>query len=103
MVQLHHDYEKFEAKDTKIVAIGPDNSGEFQEFWEKNNIQFYGIPDTDHTVSNLYGQEVNLLKLGRMPAQMIVDKQGILRYVHYGKSMKDIAENDEILKFIDEL
>jgi peroxiredoxin Q/BCP len=38
-----------------------------------------------------------------MPAQMLVDKEGILRYVHYGHSMKDIPENSEILELIDNL
>ncbi len=38
-----------------------------------------------------------------MPAQMLVDKDGMLRYVHYGHSMKDISENSEIFELIDTL
>jgi len=34
---------------------------------------------------------------------MLVDKEGILRYVHFGHSMKDIPENSEILEIIDKL
>jgi hypothetical protein len=30
------------------------------------------------TALKLYGQEVKLFKYGRMPAQMIVEKQGVL-------------------------
>ena len=41
--------------------------------------------------------------MGRMPAQMLVDKEGQLKYVHYGKSMKDIPENKEMLALIDTL
>ncbi|MDF2571708.1 MAG: alkyl hydroperoxide reductase/Thiol specific antioxidant/Mal allergen, partial [Sporomusa sp.] len=40
------------------------------------------------------------IKLGRMPAQMLVDKVGILRYIHFGHSMKDIPENSEIFELI---
>jgi peroxiredoxin Q/BCP len=47
--------------------------------------------------------EVNLFKLGRMLAQMLVDKEGVLRYVHFGHSMKDIPENKEIFELIDSL
>ena len=54
-------------------------------------------------VLKLYGQKVNLFKLGRMPAQMLVDKEGVLRFIHYGHSMKDIPENSEMLKLIDTL
>jgi peroxiredoxin Q/BCP len=50
-----------------------------------------------------YGQEVKLFKLGRMPAQVIVDKQGQARYVHYGHSMSDIPPNDELLAILERL
>lgn len=101
MMQLHKDYEHFLEKDTIIVAVGPEDEAGFRKYFEENDLQFYGIPDKTHSVLKLYGQEVNLFKLGRMPAQMIVDKTGQLRYVHYGKSMKDIPENSEMLSLID--
>jgi peroxiredoxin Q/BCP len=50
-----------------------------------------------------FGQEVNLFKLGRMPAQVVVDKAGIARYAHYGHSMSDIPKNEEILKILREV
>jgi peroxiredoxin Q/BCP len=103
MMQLHHDYDKFVEKNTEIIAIGPENAKSFRTYWEENDLKFTGIPDEKHSVLKLYGQKVNLFKLGRMPAQMLVDKEGILRYVHYGHSMKDIPENGEIFELIDSL
>jgi len=103
MMQLHQDYDKFVEKDTVIVAIGPENTNRFKTYWEENSLKFYGIPDEKHSVLKLYGQQVNLFKLGRMPAQMLVDKMGVLRYIHYGHSMKDIPENSEIFELIDSL
>jgi hypothetical protein len=38
-----------------------------------------------------------------MPAQVLIDKAGVARYVHYGHSMSDIPENAEILGLADEL
>jgi peroxiredoxin Q/BCP len=38
-----------------------------------------------------------------MPAQVILDKQGVARYVHYGHEMSDIPNNDEILMLLDRL
>ena len=103
MMQLHQDFNKFSEKNSIIVVIGPENAEKFTSYWQENNLNFYGLPDPDHSVLKLYGQEVNLFKLGRMPAQMLIDKEGILRYVHYGHSMQDIPENDEILQLIDSI
>lgn len=103
MMQLHQDYNEFIKRDTEIVVLGPENAKAFKVYFEQNGLQFYGIPDEKHSVLDLYEQKVNLLKLGRMPAQMVIDKSGILRYVHYGNSMKDIPENVEILQLIDTL
>ena len=66
-------------------------------------MNFVGLPDPKHTVLKRYGQEVKLFKLGRMPAQVIVDKQGQARYVHYGHSMSDIPANDDLLDILDRL
>ena len=51
----------------------------------------------------LYGQQIKLFKYGRMPAQVLVDKAGIARFVHYGHDMSDIPSNEEILGLIDGL
>lgn len=103
MMQLHQDYDKFLEKDTKIVVIGPENANKFKDYWEENNLKFYGIPDEKKSVLKLYEQKVNLFKLGRMPAQMLVDKEGVLRYIHYGHSMQDIPGNSEIFELINKL
>ena len=64
---------------------------------------FVGIPDPKHTVLKLYGQEVKIFKLGRMPAQVVIGKDGRVRYVHYGHSMADIPSNEEIFGLLDQL
>ena len=64
---------------------------------------FIGLPDPTHSVLKLYGQEVNLFKLGRMPAQVLIDKAGVARFAHYGQSMSDIPKNKEILALGDEI
>lgn len=103
MMQLHQDYERFLNNDTEIVVIGPEKSKRFKDYWEENDFEFHGIPDEKKSILMLYGQQVNLFKLGRMPAQMLVDKEGVLRYIHYGHSMKDIPENNEIFELIDKI
>ena len=100
MAQLRQDYQSFQELSTEIVVIGPESAESFRKYWITNDLQFIGLPDPKHKVLKLYGQEVNLFKLGRMPAQMLIDKTGMLRYVHYGHSMEDIPKNEEILSLI---
>ena len=97
---MRRDYEKFTAQDTEILVIGPENSAAFLAYWQKNDLPFIGLPDPKHTVLKLYGQEVNLFKFGRMPAQITIDKKGIARFVHYGHDMTDIPANEEILDLL---
>ena len=101
--QLRQDYFLFQDRDTEVVAVGPEEKEPFAQYWDDNQMPFIGIPDPEHRVADLYGQKVSIVKLGRMPAQMIIDKQGVLRYVHYGNSMKDIPGNEEIIRLIDQM
>ena len=103
MAQLRRDFEKFEAENTVILVVGPENSAAFAKYWEENNLPFIGLPDPKHSVLKLFGQEVKLFKLGRMPAQVIIDKEGIARYAHYGHSMSNIPENEELLEILSDL
>jgi peroxiredoxin Q/BCP len=100
MAQLRQDYDKFTAQETEIVVIGPEDAHTFSRYWKENELPFIGLPDPQHTVLKRYGQQVNLFKFGRMPAQVVVDKNGIARYVHYGHDMSDIPANDEILDLL---
>lgn len=101
MAQLRHDYQKFVAAGAEIIILGPEPVFAFRSYFEAENLPFIGLPDPKHTVLKLYGQEVNLFKLGRMPAQVIVDRNGTVRFVHYGHSMSDIPTNEEILEALD--
>jgi len=100
MAQLRQDYKKFVKLDTEVIVIGPEKAEAFRNYWEKEKLPFIGLPDPEHKVLTLYGQEVNLFKLGRMPAQILIDKSGKIRFVHYGHSMADIPSNEMIINLI---
>ena len=103
MAQLRQDYSLFLARDIEIVVVGPEDATAFAEYFRKESLPFIGLPDPKASVLKLYGQEVNLFKLGRMPAQVLIDKAGVARFVHYGHDMSDIPENAEILALGDEI
>jgi peroxiredoxin Q/BCP len=100
MAQLRQDYDRFVEKDAEILVVGPDDADAFAEYWSEHGLPYPGLPDPKHTVLKKYGQEIKIFKFGRMPAQVIVDKEGIARFVHYGKDMQDIPENEEILALL---
>lgn len=101
MAQLRQDYTEFVKRQTQILVVGPEDAAAFDLYWQQHNLPFIGLPDPKASVLKLYGQEVNLFKLGRMPAQVIVDRVGIARFVHYGHSMSDIPENRELFEILD--
>ncbi len=100
MAQLRQDYQKFVNQETEIIVVGPENKAAFEQYWHKEKLPFIGLPDPIHQVANLYEQQVKLLKLGRLPALMVIDKEGKICYCHYGNSMQDIPSNEEVLAAI---
>ncbi len=103
MVQLRQDYAEFEKRGVVILVIGADEARAFSRFWQDHHLPFRGLPDPTHEVLRLYGQEGNWLRLGRMPAQIIVDHLGVIRFVHYSEAMYAIPSNAELLAVIDNL
>jgi peroxiredoxin len=101
MAQLHQDYDQFLAQDTEIVVVGPEDASAFAKYWQENDLPFVGLPDPSHSVLKLYGQEVKLFKFGRQPAQVSMDKNGQVRFVHYGHDPSDIPANEEILNLLE--
>jgi len=100
MAQLRQDYDKFIEVDTEVIVLGPESAFSFSLYWKSHKLPFIGLPDPSHKVLKLYGQQVSLFKLGRMPAQVSIDKTGIVCYAHYGHSMSDIPSNEEMLTIL---
>ena len=103
MAQLRLEYDLFAARDTEIIAVGPENAKTFNPWWHEHEMPFVGIPDPKHRVADVYGQQADMVKPGRMPASLLIDKSGTIRYSHFGSSMGDIPENGQILSLIDGL
>ena len=97
---MRQDHELFAERKAVILVVGPEKPDAFEAYWLKHSLPFVGLPDPDHKVLKQYGQEVNIFKLGRMPAQVVVDMQGSVRFVHYGHTMTDIPLNSEILAIL---
>jgi peroxiredoxin len=103
MAQLRQDYPQFVSRNTEIIAIGPETTKAFAEWWHEHQMPFTGIADPNHVIADTYGQQVKLIKLGRMPASLVIDKDGAIRFKHFGESMSDIPLSQEMLLLIDDL
>jgi peroxiredoxin Q/BCP len=103
LAQLRQDYKDFVDRQCQIVVVGPESAPSFAAYWRDNDLPFIGLPDPAASVLKLYCQEVNLFKLGRMPAQVLIDRMGTARFAHYGSTMADIPSNREMLDLLDGL
>jgi peroxiredoxin len=103
MAQLRQDYAEFTARGAEVVVVGPEDAAAFRSYWAKEALPFTGLPDPQHSVAEMYGQEIKLLKFGRMPALLIIDKAGEICYKHYGNQMSDIPPNAEVLAELDRI
>jgi peroxiredoxin Q/BCP len=103
LARLRDEYDQFVSRGVEILAVGPNPSATFEQYWSNEHIPFIGLPDPEHKVALLYRQEVNMFRLGRMPLSCVVDAMGMIRYAHYGTSMRDIPANEELFQVIDTL
>ena len=103
MAQLRQRYNEYARRDAEIIVIGPEDRDTFIQHWRREGFPFVGAPDPDHEVADLYGQEVNVLKLGRMPTLIVIDRRGRVRFQHHGDSMRDIPDDEAILTLLDRL
>jgi peroxiredoxin Q/BCP len=103
MAQLSRDHQEFVDRNAEIIAVGPEDMETFSEYWNKMQMPFTGIPDPDHTIADLYGQEDDPLKFGRNPVMIVIDIEGRLRFEHHGNGANDIPENSQILSLLDSL
>jgi len=78
-----------------------DNEKNAKKFESKYARKYPIYYDKGKKVSKMLNQIKK--RIGLMPAVLLVDKNGIVKYAHYGENMKDIPENDEIITEIKKL
>lgn len=97
---MREQYPKLRELGCAVLNLGPDSAKKFQRYWAEHDMPFPGLADPDHRVARLYDQQVRLLKLGRMPLQLVLDRERVVRYRHDSNSMSDIPALDEVLDVV---
>jgi peroxiredoxin Q/BCP len=100
---LSDNIERFQDFNTKLYAILPDNAESAKNFEASFAKKFPIYYDPKKKVNKMLKQEVKPFKLGRMPALIIIDKNGIIKYAYYSDSMDDIPSNDAIFEVLNNL
>lgn len=103
MTQLRQHADEFLDLNVEVVIVGPEGAQSFGAYWRKAaldaaELPFVGIPDPEEQILKLYAQPKHLLRLGRMPMQVLIDNAGMVRWKYIGSSMADIPKMDEVLK-----
>jgi len=87
--QLHNRYEE-----TGFAVLGVNVEGEVkpaQKIVDKTKVTFPVLIDEDQKVSEMYNLEA-------MPSTVVVDRDGVIRYIHRGYKPGDEAKYFEIVK-----
>ncbi|NHI92845.1 MAG: hypothetical protein EAX96_10120 [Candidatus Lokiarchaeota archaeon] len=99
--KLAKDIKKFRELDVELIPILQDNKRntiKVEEQFTQNKIRIYY--DVKREIGKVFNQEINMLKLGRIPAMFIIDKNGTIIYAYYSDTMDDIPNNTEIFDFL---
>ena len=87
--RLHHRYE-----DTGFAVLGVNVEGEVapaQKIVDKTNVTFPVLIDEKQKVSEMYSLEA-------MPSTVVVDRDGVIRYIHLGYKPGDEEKYVEVVK-----
>ena len=103
---LANHFDVIDQSNTIIIAITEDvlkNAIEMEQKYAQGKFPIYY--DESKEVLTKLGQEVKVVDdtYRRMPAVLIVDKEGIIQYAYYGNSGSDNPKIEELLEAIGNL
>jgi len=78
-----------------------ENAQKLESKYAKSKYPIYY--DETKKVAKLLHQEWKILKLGRMPGMLIVDRDGVIQWAYYSSSMSDIPKNEVVLEVLEKL
>jgi peroxiredoxin len=100
---LRDRYEEFQERGAEVIAIAPDTLENARRYFEREDLPFTCLPDSDRQVFRQYDVKSAMISLGQRPGQFIVDKDGIVHYAYLGWQQWEIPSVDETLAELDKL
>ena len=97
-------YEELRARDTEVLVIGGGSRKGAERLSTRFNPPFPVLvdPDPDRAVYHRYGLDKILIAFQRS-GTFLIDKQGIVRYIHQVTNPQASVEKDELMREVEQL
>lgn len=88
---LAKNYPWFVEGDTEVIVVCPETAASAERRFKASSLPFPFICDPAHELAETYGQQRSWRAMGFLPAQFLICKRGIVRFVEYGRSTWDVT------------
>lgn len=102
LCDMRDDWDRFATDDTVVVPLSVDSTPTLKEFKSKYSMRSDFLSDFKRDVARLYGVLIED-RFYSNRAYFLVDKQGILRWVHVEDNPSEKRTNAELLEQIQHL
>jgi peroxiredoxin len=96
MCAISEDYGKFQSENTVVLPISVDSVPTLKEFKAKERLTVDLLSDFKREVSRSYGV-LNEDKFFSNRAYILIDKNGIVRWIHQEANNSERRDNSELL------
>jgi peroxiredoxin len=100
---LREQFSEFQARNAEVLAIAPDSVENSKRYFEREDIPFPCLGDSDRRVFRQYDVKSAMISLGQRPGLFLVDSAGMVRYAHLGFQQWEIPSVEDTLKELDKL
>jgi peroxiredoxin len=95
-------YEQFQAEDTEVLVIGCGSVRDAGRVARMFKLPFPVLSDPERALYPRYDLDKALVVIQRS-GTFLVDKQGIVRYIHQATNPRGSVEEAELLKEVEKL
>ena len=95
-------YEQLRAQDTEVLILGGGSHKGAERLSARHKLQFPVLVDPDRAVYRCYGLDKVLIALQRS-GTFLIDKHGIVRYIHQVTNPHSSVEKDELMREVEQL
>ncbi|GEM_PF-94120 len=100
---LARSYPLFLEKGAAIVAVSSEPARALERWLQASVLPFPVVVDPEREIAETYGQRRSWWRVGELPAQFLICKRGIVRFVEYGRNPWDVTPPNWFLLAIGKL
>jgi peroxiredoxin len=104
MVHVRDIIESFRERDTAVLGVTGQDPEELRKYLTFHDMPFEVLLDEGFEVIGLFGLEHDVgppRGVTARPTGIIVDPEGIMRFIHIGASNDDLPEDEALFEVLD--